>query len=276
MTKTTATHLPNLSMADQKAFSVMSEHLGGFLKEHSSKSKAKNVRKLDPEAFEEIFAVSGRLSRLSTHLPTLNEERGRTGQNYLKRNSKGKPIKGEWALDTPAVCVWTKEAFADLRAKALKESGYTRPPAELLYVLPWSDVPQEVRKSLQEGESYENYRGDTVKIPHKFRRPYKETDPVFKPQAVALLIRRKKGQDWLAPQWLVLGTYGRKGKDRVPAVMPQALIWERSCIPELAQVIGAPETAIPSIFKDEEPDEPKKSTKKHKNDTTFDIDDIGW
>jgi hypothetical protein len=275
MSKTTerSSNLPKLSMADEKAFSTLSHHFNEFLEEHSEPVKgSKSNRRLDPETFEEIFAVSGRLGFCHPHLPTLNEERGRTGYNYKKGNSKN------WALDKPAVPVWLKEAFLAERTKDLKESGYTRPPAEMLYMVPWNDVPQGIKDGLYKGDSYTNGNGEEVKIPHKIRRPYRDTDPVFVPKAVALLIRRKKDQDWFAPQWLVLGVYGPKcSSKKEPVVMSQALIWERSSIPKLVETIGAPETAIPSIFTEsrEEPESSKAKgkTKKADNDE-YEIEDV--
>lgn len=269
------THLPTLSAADQKAFSSFADHFNGFLTEHSEEGNAKSNRILDGEVAKEIFEISGRLSFLSTHLPTMSEKTGRTGRNWQKRNSKGKIMKdGDgkpvWALDTPAVVVWLASEFRKMRGTKLAESGYKKVGAEVIYLVPWDEVPKSIKRMLKKGETYKTKDGEEKSKPPKIRKAKRDNDPVFKPTHLGLLIRKKKGQGWVAPQWLVLGTYGSSKKDRQIAVMEQALIWNRSCLPKLGELIGAPDSAIPSIFDEDAP----RGESKDIAPADVDLDDI--
>lgn len=270
-------NLPTLSVADQKAFASFADYFNSFLTEHSTEGNVKSNRILDAEVAKEIFDISGRLSFLSTHLPTLSEKTGRTGRNWQKRNSKGKVMKNAdnkpiWALDTPAVVIWLASEFRKMRSEKLQESGYVKVGAEKLYLVPWSDVPKSIKRMLKKGETYKTKDGEEKTKPPKIRKQKRDNDPVFKPTHLGLLIRKKKGQGWVAPQWLVLGLYGASKKDRQVTVMEQALIWNRSCLPALGEYIGAPDSAIPSIFDEDAP----RGESKDVAPADIDLDDISF
>ena len=241
-----------LSTEDKRRFSLFSDHFNGFLVSNSEEISTTN-RNLDPEVGQQVIKMAARPSLLPPHYCVLHADKGRTSKNVPKRNNKGEVIKRRgkvvWAHEYGVCTIWTAKAFREMRAEK-----NTSKKKEVLYRIPWSEVPKKFRKVLVKGAKKWDGKpvridGELAEIAPKIRQPKQEGHKYLKPTHVGLLMRQKKGQKWSTPQWLVLGTWGSKlDSKRIPVVLETALCWKRGCIPSLADLSNAPNDIVPTLW----------------------------
>jgi len=241
----------NLTDDDKRRFDMFSDYFTKFLDGNSSKKNTGN-RDLDPKVGKQLLKLSARPSFVPPHYCTMHAESGRTSRNIPRRDQKGEVIKkkGEvqWLHGHGVCVVWTAGAFRDMRKE---KSGLKR--SEVFYRIPWSKVPKKFRKVLLEGA--EEWNGRTIKIngketsiQPKLRQPGNDFHNYLNPTHVALLLRRKPGQKWTTPQWVILGTWGSNNDSkRIPAVLDTALCWQKGALPKLGEFTGAPEDIVPNM-----------------------------
>lgn len=226
-----------LTADDINALDFLADEFGEWIKKNSKGKKGSPNRSTDAKTLLGLFEATGYVGYLGPHLPNISEKTGRTAMNFKKGDN--------WALKRSAVPVYKVSAFRHERV----EMSELKTPETFVFCK-WTELPEEFRSLIENGDD---------KRPRKIRKPTEKNKNVFKPSAMALVLRRKKGQKWAAPQWVLVGSLGEE-----KAVMTKALVWKTGAIKGLIEYIGASEECMPPSLRDEMRGFPEPKAKKTK------------
>ncbi len=236
-----------MSQTDAATLNSFSSDFDSWVKQNTVQTKGKgrtHILQMEEETMTALIETVARAGRKPAFLPGFSEERGRTNLNWRKGR--------EWALKYGACPVQTVEAYREERVADQKEFA-TRAVTEKTIVAPWTAVPEDLREIMYRGLGQKEERGY---IPNKIRTPRGDFDPEFKPSHICVVVRKGR-HSWRRPEIVIAGTLKAIPKEQreagntsfvtMPAVLRQAIIWDRSKLAELARFIGSEH--IPSFSK---------------------------